>query len=276
MVLRLDWTQLVVQPLSPRPPSASVPTGQPDHGPAFQRRVPARIGQNPAGTARTVVFCASASLETAKTVLFDIFTVTEDVFAPAGAVLRDANATLRVANVALSIDNATLSTANVTLSTDNATLRDDNVTLRVADVTMRVGIVTLSIGIATLCDGKMAFPTGKTASRTADGAFGGAERRAGHSQRPAGRGLPRAYGAEMWFDARPHLNPLPRGEDLSQPAFWFGGRPSGQSSRWYFPRRGARFSLSLEERAGVRTVVQPIYCGKRRIFVRVCVWAAAC
>ena len=60
-------------------------------------------------------------------------------------------------------------------------------------------------------------------------------------------------GNEDGFDARPHPNPLPRGEGTVCYCL------SGRSSRIAFDRDGERFSLSPGERAGVRASVPSMH-----------------
>ena len=73
----------------------------------------------------------------------------------------------------------------------------------------------------------------------------------------------------VFVHARPHPNPLPRGEGTTIRAagkfvrlacnrrcFLFATRTALSPDASDLQRRGERFPLSLEERAGVRTVVE--------------------
>jgi hypothetical protein len=57
---------------------------------------------------------------------------------------------------------------------------------------------------------------------------------------------------ESLYDARPHLNPLPRGEDFHLARVLTRQGIFAQSRRSIRERRGNNFSLSPGERAGVR------------------------
>src|SRR5580693_7711617 len=63
---------------------------------------------------------------------------------------------------------------------------------------------------------------------------------------------------EVCFDARPHLFPLPQGEDIPGTISYIRLRRH-QSSHAYFQGRGNNFSLSPGERAGVRASVTHTY-----------------
>ena len=62
-------------------------------------------------------------------------------------------------------------------------------------------------------------------------------------------------GKNFVFHARPHPGPLPRGEGMAIVRSGFSGACASNPAAWIFKRAVDVFPLSLEERAGVRTVV---------------------
>jgi hypothetical protein len=142
-----------------------------------------------------VAFCTAAPLKTAKTGVFDVFTLQNAIF-------PDGNVTLRGGNVTFRSGNVTFRSGNVTFRSGNVAFRDGNGAFPSGNGAFRSGNGTFPSGNGALREDNATFPAGNTALRGADGASGGA----GGRRSEAGRASAPANGTPAFPENSPAIH----------------------------------------------------------------------